>query len=293
MTSRETRRKRAFRAYARNAVRVGKQPVRAHDPRASRADHAAMARKGKKRQAKRRAEIAARVRREIARLKARTGAAARNARAADALHTNLQWQDLGAFFTAIERTEPSDALRALFDLRRAVLAEREKPDNFGARLLRRDGSVPNDVDVDLQIDGKNADAPVNPLKLVTEMTELLRDMRQSMATKTDLAALHADLRSCLRELPAFNCYRGAGARGKSGAGGTIGPTLSLEESTARRWIFRLALFCFGSKADVRRWLAEPGSYAIDHQIPSDMLRTPEGRAKLELFLRRLEAGVYM
>ena len=73
MTSRDSKRKRAFRAFSLAADRRGRSPPRARDQRASRAYYAAMARQGKKLKAKRRAQIAASVRRKLQRAQKRAG----------------------------------------------------------------------------------------------------------------------------------------------------------------------------------------------------------------------------
>ena len=104
MTSRDSKRKRANRAFCRAADRRGRSPPHAHDQRASRAYHAAMARQGKKLKAKRRAEIAASVRRKLQRAQRRVGG----------------------------------------------------KDDYSARLLRRVGSIPKDVN--LEFGGETADS---------------------------------------------------------------------------------------------------------------------------------------
>ncbi len=228
MTSRDRKRQRAFRATARNADRLGKRPPRSFDRRANRADHAALARWGKKQREKRRAEIAAIARRELTPARKRDGG----------------------------------------------------NHDFGQRLAGLDGSIPRDVDLD--IDSDVSDAAVEKSMLVREMLELLRDSGR------------ADIRWFRKAMPAF----GLDARNldllKRSATKTMSPhtlTAIPDRSITNRRIFRLALQTFGSNANVRRWLIQPGSWAIDYQIPAVLLKTPQGLKMLEDFLMRLEYGV--
>jgi hypothetical protein len=127
------------------------------------------------------------------------------------------------------------------------------------------------------------------------MLELLRDIRGNITTKADFAAMRVDRRSFRKAMPAFGLDahkldRIRNARAETDAPYTLAD--APEDLLTSRRIFRLALQTFGSNANVRRWLVEPGSWAIDYQMPAVLLQSPQGRKMLEDFLGRLAYGVY-
>ena len=53
----------------------------------------------------------------------------------------------------------------------------------------------------------------------------------------------------------------------------------------------LAVKLFGGREEAERWFASE-VIALDHQIPSQLIQTQEGRQKVEDVLVRLDYGVY-
>lgn len=259
----------------------GLHHTRELDRRVNRAGHAAMARRQKRQIEKRRAENAVSVKRKIERTDnaSDVAAAALDARTiSDIFGSNLPDEAFDVF--------DDDWLRPADERIGGI-------EDDSARPLHREDGVP--ADVKLGADCEDCDTAFARPTRDSDIALLLREMRETMATKADLAALRAEMRSWFGTLRTIR--RGTSETTPTGdpmveSDPPSTPAKPPDETIARCQILRLALAAFGSKSNMRRWLFEPGNWALDYQVPAVLLQTAEGRKMLENFLIRLEFGAY-
>jgi hypothetical protein len=228
MTSRDNKRRRAFRAISRTAARrFQRDNIREFSEREFRASHAALARQRKKLKAKRRAEIAASIRSK---------------------------------------------------LRQAQKCADSK-DDYGARLLRRKGSVAADVDLEFgsemagsgligaalaDIEAGRITPHQNAVAEVNAVIDNTRNQKSPSQHRADDAELDAQIEA-LRD--------------------------------PKRRITKISLIkkaeeVFLTRKEALRRLREP-AMALNYQKPRDLMKTREGRRRVETLLGQLEYGVYI